>query len=45
MAAERIQNLLARPKKTTITLQSHFLCDENSVVISQDFTLLDLQPS
>ncbi|XP_069033240.1 shieldin complex subunit 2 [Embiotoca jacksoni] len=44
VAAERIQNLLSLPRKTvTVTVQSHFLCDENSVPIDQDFTLLDLQ--
>lgn len=44
VAAEKIQNLLALPGKTfVITVRSHFLCDENSVPISQDFTLLDLQ--
>ncbi|XP_027138162.1 shieldin complex subunit 2 isoform X4 [Larimichthys crocea] len=43
-AAERLQTLLALPRKTFIvTVRSHFLCDENSVPISQDFTLLDLQ--
>ncbi|XP_059214812.1 shieldin complex subunit 2 [Centropristis striata] len=44
VAAERIQTLLAPPRKTfVITVRSHFLCDENSVPIDQDFTLLDLQ--
>uniref|UniRef100_A0A3P8SMB0 Shieldin complex subunit 2 n=1 Tax=Amphiprion percula TaxID=161767 RepID=A0A3P8SMB0_AMPPE len=44
VAAERIQTLLRLPRKTfVITIRSHFLCDENSVPISQDFTLLDLQ--
>lgn len=44
VAAEKIQNLLALPRKTfVVTVRSHFLCDENSVPISQDFTLLDLQ--
>ncbi|KAF7219523.1 shieldin complex subunit 2 [Nothobranchius furzeri] len=44
VAAERIHHLLSNPKKTfCITLQSHFLCDENSIPISQDFTLLDFQ--
>ncbi|XP_049927245.1 shieldin complex subunit 2 isoform X2 [Epinephelus moara] len=44
VAAERIQTLLSLPRKTfIITVQSNFLCDENSVPISQDFTLLDLQ--
>uniref|UniRef100_A0A3Q2ZK84 Shieldin complex subunit 2 n=1 Tax=Kryptolebias marmoratus TaxID=37003 RepID=A0A3Q2ZK84_KRYMA len=44
VAAERIHKLLARPRKTfSMTLRSHFLCDENSVIISQDFTLLDFQ--
>ncbi|KAF0027905.1 hypothetical protein F2P81_020646 [Scophthalmus maximus] len=43
-AAERIQMLVALPRKTFIvTIRSHFLCDENSVPLSQDFTLLDLQ--
>ncbi|XP_045898683.1 shieldin complex subunit 2 isoform X1 [Micropterus dolomieu] len=44
VAAERIQTLLSLPRKTfIITVRSHFLCDENSVPINQDFTLLDLQ--
>ncbi|TDH01672.1 hypothetical protein EPR50_G00182630 [Perca flavescens] len=44
LAAERIQTLLSLPRKTiAITVCSHFLCDENSVPIDQDFTLLDLQ--
>ncbi|XP_041645000.1 shieldin complex subunit 2 isoform X2 [Cheilinus undulatus] len=44
VAAEIILSLLTLPKKTVIiTVQSHFLCDENSFPISQDFTLLDLQ--
>ncbi|KAM9345057.1 shieldin complex subunit 2 isoform 1-T2 [Symphorus nematophorus] len=44
VAAERILTLLSLPAKTfIITVRSHFLCDENSVPISQDFTLLDLQ--
>nr|XP_020482213.2 shieldin complex subunit 2 [Labrus bergylta] len=43
VAAEKIQTLLSPPKKTFIlTVRSHFLCDENSVPINQDFTLLDL---
>lgn len=46
VAAQRIQTLLSLPRKTfIITIRSHFLCDENSVPISQDFTLLDLQLS
>uniref|UniRef100_A0A3Q1BVS5 Shieldin complex subunit 2 C-terminal domain-containing protein n=1 Tax=Amphiprion ocellaris TaxID=80972 RepID=A0A3Q1BVS5_AMPOC len=46
VAAERIQTLLRLPRKTfVITIRSHFLCDENSVPISQDFTLLDLHDS
>lgn len=44
VAAERLQTLLSLPKKIFIvTVRSHFLCDENSVPIIQDFTLLDLQ--
>ncbi|XP_068597068.1 shieldin complex subunit 2 [Brachionichthys hirsutus] len=44
VAAGRIQALLSLPRKTfSITLRSHFLCDENSVPVHQDFTLLDLQ--
>lgn len=43
VAAKQIQNLLTCPKKTIITLQSYFLCDENSVNISQDFKLLNIQ--
>ncbi|KAM9847975.1 shieldin complex subunit 2 [Aulostomus maculatus] len=44
VAAERIQTLLVLPRKTfAITVRSLFLCDENSVPVTQDFTLLDLQ--
>ncbi|XP_028278598.1 shieldin complex subunit 2-like [Parambassis ranga] len=44
VAAERIQTLLSLPRKTFIvTVRSHFLCDENSVPIEQELTLLDLQ--
>ncbi|XP_044229606.1 shieldin complex subunit 2 isoform X2 [Thunnus albacares] len=44
VAAERIQTLLCLPRKTfIITVRSHFLCDENSVPVTQDFTLLDIQ--
>lgn len=45
MAAEKIQNLVDLPKKTfSVTLQSRFMCDENSVTISQEFTLLHMEP-
>lgn len=44
VAAEKIHTLLSLPRKVmVITIQSHFLCDENSVPVAQDFTLLDLQ--
>lgn len=44
LAAERLHSLLALPKTTyTVTVQSHFLCDQNSVPLSQEFTLLSLQ--
>lgn len=44
VAAGRIQTFLALPRKTFVLIvRSHFLCDENGVPISQDFTLLDLQ--
>uniref|UniRef100_A0AAZ1Y0C3 Shieldin complex subunit 2 C-terminal domain-containing protein n=1 Tax=Oreochromis aureus TaxID=47969 RepID=A0AAZ1Y0C3_OREAU len=44
VAAERIHTLLSLPRKTFIaTIRSNFLCDENSIPISQDFMLLDLQ--
>ncbi|XP_073338122.1 shieldin complex subunit 2 isoform X2 [Pagrus major] len=44
VAADRILSLLSLPTKTVLlTVRSHFLCDENSVPIAQDFTLLDLQ--
>lgn len=44
VAAQRIQRLLSLPRRSfTLTVRSHFLCDENSVPISQDLTLLDLQ--
>ncbi|XP_034538338.1 shieldin complex subunit 2 isoform X2 [Notolabrus celidotus] len=42
VAAEKIQTLLSM-KTFIITVHSHFLCDENSIPISQDFTLMDLQ--
>uniref|UniRef100_A0A3Q3W6V1 Uncharacterized protein n=1 Tax=Mola mola TaxID=94237 RepID=A0A3Q3W6V1_MOLML len=42
VAAERIRTVLSLPRKTFIlTIRSHFLCDENSVPLRQDFTLLD----
>ncbi|XP_070833807.1 shieldin complex subunit 2 [Chaetodon trifascialis] len=44
VAAERLQTLLSLPKKiVTVTVRSHFLCDENSIPLNQDFTLLDLE--
>lgn len=43
VAAKQIQNLLICPKKTIITLQSYFLCDENSIIISQQTKLLNFQ--
>nr|XP_046257345.1 shieldin complex subunit 2 [Scatophagus argus]XP_046257346.1 shieldin complex subunit 2 [Scatophagus argus]XP_046257347.1 shieldin complex subunit 2 [Scatophagus argus]XP_046257348.1 shieldin complex subunit 2 [Scatophagus argus] len=44
VAAERIQELLSLPRKVfIITIRSHFLRDENSIPIDQDFTLLDFQ--
>ncbi|XP_037638068.1 shieldin complex subunit 2 isoform X2 [Sebastes umbrosus] len=44
VAAERIQTLLSLPRKTFIIIvRSNFLCDENSIPIHQDITLLDLQ--
>lgn len=44
VAAQRIQSLLSLPRRSvTLTVRSHFLCDENSVTINQDLTLLDLQ--
>uniref|UniRef100_A0A3B3YHA7 Uncharacterized protein n=1 Tax=Poecilia mexicana TaxID=48701 RepID=A0A3B3YHA7_9TELE len=40
VAAEKLQALLALPRKwVVITVRSHFLCDQNSVPLSQDFTL------
>nr|XP_057915237.1 shieldin complex subunit 2 isoform X2 [Doryrhamphus excisus]XP_057915243.1 shieldin complex subunit 2 isoform X2 [Doryrhamphus excisus]XP_057915252.1 shieldin complex subunit 2 isoform X2 [Doryrhamphus excisus]XP_057915258.1 shieldin complex subunit 2 isoform X2 [Doryrhamphus excisus] len=46
VAAQRLQNLLSLPRKTiTVTVRSLFLRDENSVPISQELTLLDLQIS
>ncbi|XP_056147686.1 shieldin complex subunit 2 [Lampris incognitus] len=42
--AERIQSLLSLPLKTfSLTVRSHFLCDENSIPTMQDFLLLDFQ--
>ncbi|KAM4591730.1 shieldin complex subunit 2 isoform 2-T2 [Odontesthes bonariensis] len=44
VAAERLHALLSLPRETfIITVRSCFLCDENSVPIGQDFTLLDLR--
>ncbi|XP_062256320.1 shieldin complex subunit 2 isoform X3 [Platichthys flesus] len=44
VAADRILTLVSLPKETfTITVRSHFLCDENSAPLRQDLTLLDLQ--
>ncbi|XP_054654965.1 shieldin complex subunit 2 isoform X2 [Dunckerocampus dactyliophorus] len=46
VAAQRLQNLLSLPRKTVIvTVRSLFLRDENSVPISQELTMLDLQIS
>ncbi|KAK7901565.1 hypothetical protein WMY93_018334 [Mugilogobius chulae] len=42
LAAQRLHHLLSLPKKNfTVQVQSHFLCDENSVPLCQEFTLLD----
>lgn len=44
VAAEKIRSLLSHPEKVVlITVRSHFLCDENSLPLAQDFTLLDLR--
>ncbi|XP_034465057.1 shieldin complex subunit 2 isoform X1 [Hippoglossus hippoglossus] len=44
VAADRILTLVSLPKENfIISVRSHFLCDENSVPLRQDFTLLDLQ--
>uniref|UniRef100_A0A8C6TCT5 Shieldin complex subunit 2 C-terminal domain-containing protein n=1 Tax=Neogobius melanostomus TaxID=47308 RepID=A0A8C6TCT5_9GOBI len=44
LAAQRLHNLLSLPKRSfTVRVQSHFLCDENSVPLCQEFILLDLQ--
>ncbi|KAJ3610142.1 hypothetical protein NHX12_022236 [Muraenolepis orangiensis] len=44
LVAERIQSLVSRPLKSfLLTVRSHFLCDENSVPLVQDFLLLDFQ--
>lgn len=44
LVAERIQSLVSRPLKSfLLTVRSHFLCDENSVPLIQDFLLLDFQ--
>ncbi|XP_061601784.1 shieldin complex subunit 2 isoform X2 [Cololabis saira] len=46
VASSRIQTLVSVPRKTfPVVLRSHFLCDENSVAVSQEFTLLDLRVS
>lgn len=44
LVAERIQSLVDRPPKSfLLTVRSHFLCDENSVPLIQDFLLLDFR--
>ena len=44
LAAQKLQSLVLLPRKTFIlSVRSHFLCDENSVPLHQDLTLLDLQ--
>ncbi|KAM9726337.1 LOW QUALITY PROTEIN: shieldin complex subunit 2 [Menidia menidia] len=44
VAAGRLWSLLAPPRRTvSLTVRSHFLCDENSVPLAQDFTLLELK--
>ncbi|XP_074531361.1 shieldin complex subunit 2 [Halichoeres trimaculatus] len=43
VAAQKIQSLLSQ-KTFIFSLRSHFMCDENSIPISQSFTLLDLHP-
>ncbi|CAL8258954.1 unnamed protein product [Lota lota] len=44
LVAERIQSLVSLPlKRFLLTVRSHFLCDENSVPLVQDFLLLDFQ--
>lgn len=44
LAAQKLQSLVILPRKTFIlSVRSHFLCDENSVPLHQDLTLLDLQ--
>ncbi|XP_029963382.1 shieldin complex subunit 2 [Salarias fasciatus] len=44
LAADRIGSLLSRPRRTfVVRAQSHFLLDENSATIHQEFTLLHLQ--
>uniref|UniRef100_G3N8S0 Uncharacterized protein n=1 Tax=Gasterosteus aculeatus TaxID=69293 RepID=G3N8S0_GASAC len=46
VAAERIRFFLSLPRKTFIlTVRSDCTCDENSVPLSRDFTLLDLRLS
>ncbi|KAL6102273.1 shld2 [Pungitius sinensis] len=46
VAAERIRILLSLPRKTfVLTVRSDCLCDENSVPLSREFTLLDLRPT
>uniref|UniRef100_A0A667ZEZ0 Shieldin complex subunit 2 n=1 Tax=Myripristis murdjan TaxID=586833 RepID=A0A667ZEZ0_9TELE len=43
-AADRLQALVSLPRTSwLLTVRSHFLCDENSVPLAQDFLLLDLQ--
>ncbi|KAK5908994.1 hypothetical protein CgunFtcFv8_017006 [Champsocephalus gunnari] len=44
LAAQKLQSLVILPRKAfVLSVRSHFLCDENSVPLHQDLTLLDLQ--
>lgn len=46
VAARKIQALLSLPRKeVVVTVRSRFLCDENSLPLARDFTLLDLRCS
>ncbi|KAL4641154.1 protein FAM35A [Arapaima gigas] len=44
VAAEVLHSLLYAQRTVTLTVHSHFLCDENSIAIVQDFLLLDFDP-
>ncbi|KAA0717892.1 Protein FAM35A [Triplophysa tibetana] len=46
VVADRISSILTDMKNTfLLTIRSHFLCDENSIPVIQNFLLLDFSPT